>query len=199
MIDQTDVRTVDQNGSGRTVGEDNAGRGPAGTPAGDAAAAQQRWDQLARQGKWMIAVYQVSQSTLLDVVRLRRAHLHDKFKVRIEAQLGHLVRDQASEKLEMEDRRVLGVPEERILWYEIIDESGPEDVLRFRAALERSVQVSRKISHRHDARVLLPEWLTRQAATLSAPPCRCLEQQKLAPIDRKRFSNDSLIAALRRP
>ena len=130
---------------GRPEDLDNDCSDPAEPPRGKAAAAQQRWDRLARQGKWMIAVYQSSQSTLLDVVRLRRAHLNDKCKVRIEAQLGHVVRDQEIDKLAMEDHRVLDVPEERILWYEIIDEIGPEDVLRFRAALERGVQVSREI------------------------------------------------------
>jgi len=114
----------------------------------DAFAAQERWERLARQGKWMIAVYASSESTLSDVVRLKRAHLNDKLKVRIEAQSGRIILDQETQKLAMEDRCVLDVPEERILWYEIIDEIGPDEVSRFRAAIDRGAQVSRDINRR---------------------------------------------------
>jgi hypothetical protein len=93
----------------------------------------------------MIAVYRSSQFTISDVVRLKRAHLNDQHKVRIEAQLSRVVRERETDVLVVEDRRVLDVPEDRILWYEIIDEIGSEDVPLFRAAFERGVRASREI------------------------------------------------------
>ena len=56
-----------------------------------------------------------------------------------------MVRERETAVLVVEDRRVLDVPEERLLWYEIIDEIGPEDVPLFRAALARGVRASREI------------------------------------------------------
>lgn len=115
-------------------------------PQGNAAAdAKQRWDRLARQGKWMIAVYQSCQSTISDVVRLKQAHLNDQSKVRIETELVRVVREREADVLVVDNRRVLDIPEDRILWYEIIDEFGPEDVLLFRAALARGARASGEI------------------------------------------------------
>lgn len=142
--DQPRERSADRKHDGRVSAVANQDE--------DAFAAQERWERLAREGKWMIAVYASSESTLSDVMRLNRAHLNDKLKVRIEAQLGRIIIDQETQKLALEDHCVLDVPEERILWYEIIDEIGPDEVSRFRAAIDRGAQVSRDIRSRLDFR-----------------------------------------------
>ena len=113
-------------------------------PQGSAAAvAEQHWNQLAREGKWMIVVYQTCQSTRSEVVRLKRASLNNQFKVRIEGELVRVVHERDTDLLAVEDRRVLDMPEDRIRWYEIIDEFHPEDVQPFQAALSRGA------SHAH--------------------------------------------------
>jgi hypothetical protein len=119
-----------------------------------AAAAEQRWNQLAQQGRWMIVVYRSGQSTISDVVRLARAHLNNQYKVRVAAHMGRVVRQREFDMLVVDDGRVLDVPEDRILWYEIIDKIGPKDVPRFRAALKRGVRASRKFAG-GEAEVLL--------------------------------------------
>lgn len=148
-MDQTPAHVATDELEGRYPGwpddQVNESGCPDGLQGNAAVEAQQRWNLLARQGKWMIAVYQTCQSTKSDVVRLKRAHLNNQSKVRIEVQLGRVVREREADVLAVEDRRVLDVPEERILWYEIIDEIGPEDVPLFRAALERGVRASREI------------------------------------------------------
>jgi hypothetical protein len=120
--------------------------GPNSSQRKAAAAAEQWWNRLAQQGKWMIVVYRSGQSTISDVVRLTRAHLNDQCKVRIAANIGCVVRQREVEALVVDDGRILDVPENRILWYEIIDEIGPKDVPLFRAAWKRGVRASRKFA-----------------------------------------------------
>ena len=149
LKDQTPARVATDELKGRYPGwpdnQVNESGCPDEPPGIAAAEAQQRWNRLARQGKWMIAVYQSCQSTISDVVRLKRARLNNQSKVRIETDLVRVVRERETDVLALEDRRVLDVPVERILWYEIIDEIGAEDVPLFRAAFERGVRASREI------------------------------------------------------
>ncbi|MCC6492048.1 MAG: hypothetical protein IT424_03400 [Pirellulales bacterium] len=107
--------------------------------------AQQRWIRLAHQGKWMITVYRSSEATKVDVVRLRRAHLNDRAKVRVQAEVGQIVHGHEADLALLEQQWVLDVPVERILWYEIINEIPAADVRMFQAALAKGLQASREI------------------------------------------------------
>ncbi len=86
LKDQTPARVATDELEGRYPGWPDGQANEWGCPnepqRNAAAEAQQRWNRLARQGKWMIAVYRSSQSTISDVVRLKRAHLNYQLKVR---------------------------------------------------------------------------------------------------------------------
>lgn len=107
---------------------------------------QRRWDRLARQGRWMIAVYRDGNAANVKVVRVRRAHLNDCAKVRIEVEVGQIVRVSDAEVAAVDDHRILDVPVDRILWYEIIDDIGRDDVPLFHAATAKGLQACREIA-----------------------------------------------------
>jgi hypothetical protein len=114
-------------------------------PVADELEVEQRWNRLAAQGRWIIAVYRCDGVTKVDVARIKRAHHNDRKLVRIQAEVGHLVHQPSRDLAAVDSRRMLDLPVDRLLWYEVIEDIPGEDASLFQAALEKGLQASRDI------------------------------------------------------
>ncbi|RIK86927.1 MAG: hypothetical protein DCC67_02370 [Planctomycetota bacterium] len=109
--------------------------------------AMRRWDSLARLGKWVVAVYRSQDATKVDVVRIKRTHVNDHAMLRIQADVARVFREQDVEHTKVDERSMLDVPVDRILWYEVIGDLAQDDVTTFNAAVAKGMDASRQINY----------------------------------------------------
>jgi hypothetical protein len=104
---------------------------------------EQLWNKLGNQQKWIAVVYKSGKSVKADILSIGGASINDRGKLRIDVEVGKVVKDPDIGGL-VETGRYFELDPANLLWSQVVDDFEVEDFARFQQTLAIAHRMAKK-------------------------------------------------------